>query len=140
MSDHTDMMLNRAIASADFDAYREDAKDDRIAALEAENAALAQRVTELEAALDKAAAELAAARNNEAVLAARCESMNTVQILLAQQMKAAQDDAARLRAVIEQVTWEHNCPWCGESHGKHSPDCARQAALAQTAQTSEVKA
>ena len=59
---------------------------------------------------------------------------------------ALEAENARLRAALERVEWvEHDgwhlCAWCGsEDWEGHAPDCAWQAALAQTAQTSEVKA
>ena len=87
---------------------------DRLASdILATNAALAERVQALEAALD-----------------------------------AKTDEAARFRELVEVVEWVQDaynvsalCPWCdNERVSGHAPDCPRQAALAQTAQASEVKA
>ena len=84
--------------------------------------------------------DVAADRATNAALAERVQALKAA-------LSAAQDDAARLRKVIGQVEWTWNgygvlwCAWCrGRAETGHWADCQRQAALAQTAQTSEVKA
>lgn len=71
---------------------------------------------------------------------------------LSDALKDAHARESRLRAVVEQVEFatvvivdndgepyaQWICSWCGMDKPHHAPDCARQAALAQTGEVKHV--